>query len=354
MPEYCKKTKRWRGYFRRNGKKYTKRGFSSKRYAEMWEVNKKRELEQIELGIRDASHVDTSQVYIQDIFDKFLQDYSKGVRESSFLRTKRSLAVFSRFLQSKSVLSLDELTPVILGQYPDWRNVSARTLEIDLINARKALLWGEKVFGYAVGDLKALLTPKKTKYTDIPKYLTLDEIAAIENFLTDCNQYSATFTDIFKVLVRTGMRTGELRSLQLSNIDFSSSTIRLTADQCKSGKARSIPYCPVVAEILQRCRAICERRGNTIIFQTKSRTPFTHKQIWYTFNALLKRMAAAGKIDPKGISLHTLRKTYISQLIMAGEDPVKVMAIVGHEDWQTIKRYLALSPDYLKTDKLPY
>ena len=41
---------------------------------------------------------------------------------------------------------------------------------------------------------------------------------------------------------------------------------------------------------------------------------------------------------------------------MSGVEPQKVMNVVGHKDWSTVKRYLHLAPDYGSdvVDNLPY
>ena len=70
---------------------------------------------------------------------------------------------------------------------------------------------------------------------------------------------------------------------------------------------------------------------------------------------MLKQAQKQG-MDISRVNVHTLRKTYISHLVMAGVEPVKVMEIVGHREWATMRRYLALAPGYLQNvqDKLPY
>lgn len=75
------------------------------------------------------------------------------------------------------------------------------------------------------------------------------------------------------------------------------------------------------------------------------------------FRNILTRLEEGGKLtDTKSVHIHVLRRTYISHMIMSGADPATVMAIVGHQEWATIQRYLALAPAHVVATgaKLPY
>ena len=54
----------------------------------------------------------------------------------------------------------------------------------------------------------------------------------------------------------TGMRSGEIKSLEWSRTD--SDTVRLRAVDAKTGKPRSVPVAGEIAEIIERRRAIAK------------------------------------------------------------------------------------------------
>ena len=51
----------------------------------------------------------------------------------------------------------------------------------------------------------------------------------------------------------------------------------------------------------------------------------------------------------KNASLHTLRHTFASHLIMSGADLYTVQKLLGHSSIKTTEIYAHLAPDYLKS-----
>jgi integrase len=150
------------------------------------------------------------------------------------------------------------------------------------------------------------------------------------------------------------MRSGELCSLQPDNIDFKRGQIILRGKQTKAGYTRVVPIGDDVKDLLDR---LCMEAGDHgYLFRTEDGTQQTVNNLQHAFGRLVASLAEAGKLtNSEDVTIHCLRRTYISHLIMAGTDPIKVMAIVGHRQWSTIQRYLCLSDRYVsEVGKLPY
>ena len=58
------------------------------------------------------------------------------------------------------------------------------------------------------------------------------------------------------------------------------------------------------------------------------------------------------KAGLSGVTLHTLRHTFASQLVMAGVSLRDVQELMGHQNFQTTLRYAHLSPDHVKKQVL--
>ncbi len=142
---------------------------------------------------------------------------------------------------------------------------------------------------------------------------------------------------------RTGMAFGEQRALQWKNIDFGESLIHvrkswsdgrpMTTPKTKS-RIRKIEMTPALhrALILMRTRRKEEwmRKGSPaempewVFLSPKGypvRAPNFLRRVWYP------ALEEAG-VAPR--NWHNLRHTFASQLLMAGENPLYVMAQLGH------------------------
>lgn len=57
---------------------------------------------------------------------------------------------------------------------------------------------------------------------------------------------------------------------------------------------------------------------------------------------------AAKQAQLPGVSLHTLRHTFISRLVQAGRPLPEVAALAGHRDIKMTMRYAHLAPSHLR------
>ena len=62
------------------------------------------------------------------------------------------------------------------------------------------------------------------------------------------------------------------------------------------------------------------------------------------------------KAELKGVTLHTLRHTFASQLVMAGVPLRDVQELMGHQSFETTLQYAHLSEEHVKKQvlKLPF
>ena len=75
------------------------------------------------------------------------------------------------------------------------------------------------------------------------------------------------------------------------------------------------------------------RSGRRHLIYTRTGNRQTPDHLGRRLRNLLPVLDREGKIaNAEEVNIHTLRKTYISHMIMAGVEPVKVMAIVGHQE----------------------
>ena len=141
------------------------------------------------------------------------------------------------------------------------------------------------------------------------------------------------------LLYTTGVRTGEARKIQWSQVDFDEGVIRLSQTQTKNANARVLPLDDELAEMLK-----AERKKSGSVF------PFTSfRKAWC--NACVK--VGLGTLDRTGVNKklngdygkygglipHDLRRSAVRDLIRAGVSQTVAMRISGHKTDAIFRRY---------------
>lgn len=172
-----------------------------------------------------------------------------------------------------------------------------------------------------------------------PRYFTADELAQIYaaetkaiNFQTaDDHELHRRYRWSWQLLANTGLRRGEAQSLLWR--DVGQDEIRVLSEEgarTKSGKWRIIPV-TMGAET-----ALRELKGERTVLPLVAPTSLSR-----AFDRTLK------KVDIPG-SLHCLRHTYCSHLVMTGVPLRTVQVLAGHASYTTTERYAHLAPGHLQ------
>jgi integrase len=139
----------------------------------------------------------------------------------------------------------------------------------------------------------------------------------------------------------TGLRKDELFHLEWDDIDLEQNTVRIVNKtrldwHTKSYTSRTIPISHNLKEILA---AHPKHPDSSFVFYNRNGTRF--HDIRNGFNNALKRAGLPH------ITIHALRHTFASLLIMGGADLPAVQRLLGHRDISTTMRYAHLAPDHL-------
>jgi integrase len=143
----------------------------------------------------------------------------------------------------------------------------------------------------------------------------------------------------------TGLRRGELLALRWRDVDFAGSAIRVRASYAggalttpKSGKLRSVPMAPDVAQAL----AMRSRRN---LFTAEDDLVFCGESGSYLDGSALRRRytRALRRAGLRPLRFHDLRHTFGTRMI-AKADIRRVQEWMGHADVQTTMRYLHYAP----------
>lgn len=145
---------------------------------------------------------------------------------------------------------------------------------------------------------------------------------------------------IFLVLVLTGVRRFELQQLRWRHVDLVLSVIRIAESKSEEGE-RSIALSPALADALWQHRRRSAFQGeDEYVFHHPTRgSKIDHE--WYA-GEFRKALAAAG-ITEYVRPFHHLRHASLTNGIVAGEQPLELMARAGHRSMATTRQYLHLA-----------
>lgn len=278
--------------------------------------------------------------------DKFIELYlerSKADKASHTCRVDVSrLRTFKEFLTSKGVIYLRDLNWDLMEDFkrllledPHQRR-SPQTFNhyLGLITTmlNRAVMW-KKLAKNPLAGFKKM----KTRATRQIRYFDDLEIVRILNAPDDHMQR------FIQVLLHTGFRRSELVHLEWDDVKLEDGLIHIQTKpefgfHTKSDKPRSIPINSELKEILSNLPV----RGRFVFDNGKDEPLFCPDYYSEQFRKILK------KAGIKDGSLHTLRHTFVSRLVMAGADLTTVKELAGHADLKTTMRYAHLSPDHKK------
>ena len=159
-------------------------------------------------------------------------------------------------------------------------------------------------------------------------FLTLEQLRSILFVMKNPDM-----RDFITIAFFTGMRRGEILSLQWTYIDFSSGVlfVRNNASfHTKTGKQRAIPMNVEVADILSRRRQDRTSEHKMIFPDVSENLPTK------IFKTAAKQVF--GK-DTK-IHFHSLRHSFCSNLVRAGVNIRVVQSLAGHSSIATTEKYL--------------
>jgi integrase/recombinase XerD len=184
-----------------------------------------------------------------------------------------------------------------------------------------------------------LEAPKKTK--KLPEYLTLREINAILEAVSEAHTRGIRDRAIIELLYATGLRVSELTNLKVSDISFEDGSLRCFG---KGAKERMIPVGKYALKAVKAYLRV--RKGNSKhVFLALTHHPGAHLSD-RAINRILKEYSSKAGIL-KGVHAHTMRHTFATHLLGGGADLRVIQELLGHSSIRTTEIYTHVSMDHL-------
>jgi integrase len=138
-------------------------------------------------------------------------------------------------------------------------------------------------------------------------------------------------TPIVLLAMNTGLRRGELLSLQWADINLDAKIITIQAGNAKNGRQRHLPLNAEALSVVTKWQKQTDGQGDV----------FAPRDVKKGWNALLAETGI------KTFRFHDLRHDFASKLVRASVDLNTVRELLGHADIKMTLRYAHLCPSGL-------
>lgn len=177
----------------------------------------------------------------------------------------------------------------------------------------------------------------------LPRNLTVDEVFALLDRITAPDLASTRDRAVLELLYATGLRVGELVSLDLEDLDLQGRMLRVLG---KGGKERLVPFGSKAERALRHWidQATALRRQGDVqaLFLNLRGGRLTDRSVRRILDRRLREAAVQAHVSP-----HALRHSFATHLLGAGADLRAIQELLGHASLSTTQRYTHVSMDAL-------
>ena len=315
MASYRKRNNLWQAQVRIKGQGSISKSFYLRKDAQIWATDQ----EALMLSGKWKKR-DYSTLRLSDLMKKYMQEVTpkkkgRGPEERRLRRLLRETDLINNLLQ--------EVDPPVIAEYRDRRlKDGVRACQYDLVLIRHAwniarLEWGWDIGSNPVEQIKLPKNnPPRERRLRVGEYDLL-KIKALKTRVW-------YLWPIIEMAIETGMRRGEILSLEWINIDFERA--RLLLPMTKNGRSRWVPLSKKAILILGQVP-----RTSNLVF------PVSEVAVRQAWERLRKR---SGLMD---LNFHDFRHEAISRMFEKGLNVPEVASISGHRTASQLFRYVQVS-----------
>src|SRR5262249_29969874 len=165
------------------------------------------------------------------------------------------------------------------------------------------------------------------------RYLTADEMAALTQALAEFPDRD--MADIFRMLLLTGARKGEVLRMKWDDVDITAGTGTKPPASTKQNRAHVVPLSAPARRLLGE--RLVNKRSDYVFPSDRGYGPILNiHRAW-------KRLTKGAGID--GVRVHDLRHSFASSIASSGGSLPLIGALLGHPSPATTHRYAHLFDD---------
>jgi len=272
----------------------------------------------------------------RQLMDRFMKEHApkvSGSMQNSYASSLKHLIPFfgdlNLLLVSRKKISEYKVLRLDEGARP-------ASLNRELAMVSKAFALALEDWDWISGNDKPFSKmPYEKENNERDRWLSFDE----EKRLLDNSP--EWLREIISFALQTGLRQGELLSLEWSRVNMFRKTILI--QKTKSGKPKTVPLNQIAMDVIRRkSESKVRKLKNDFVFVSSHGTKIDRHNLRRAFNK------AVSKADIEDFRFHDLRHCFCTKLAQRGVDIYKIAKLAGHEDIRMTQRYSHHCPESLR------
>lgn len=260
----------------------------------------------------------------------------------------RDIAVFLTFLKRSGAKDMKDVDHRLLRRYLAYCD----TLKLKKTTIARKLSAIRSFLGFLCneGSLEAnaamlVSFPKARKV--LPRILSRDEVERLIENPDEGTKAGLRNRAVLELLYATGLRVGELASLNISNINLNAREIRVIG---KGDKERLVFMNNIAARaldeylIIARPKNAGSKKANEAVFLNAAGGRLSTRSVQKIVDKSGLRSGLGRRVSP-----HTLRHSFATHLLEEGADLRTIQELLGHADLGTTQIYTHLDKTRLKS-----
>ena len=270
----------------------------------------------------------------KDYVEEYLRHlHRRNCKYTTLSSRLTALQLFLSFIEDVGKSHIEEITREDLEAFVEHEQ--DRGLTMVSVKTRLCAVYAFLRFWHDKGVVSSELLVRKIRLRlpePLPRAIDPDDVNRLLAVLDEVRDRA-----MILVLLRTGMRIGELLDTQVTDVNLAERKIAIYEAE-KNGVGRVV-Y--VSNDALCALRAwLCRREpNNVLLFYGQGRSSLSYHGARLMFMKYLKK---AG-LGHKGYTLHCLRHTFASEMLNAGMRLECLQPLLGHSNIEVTRRYAKLT-----------
>lgn len=259
---------------------------------------------------------------------------SRGLKKTTITRKLVELRRLLSYIKDKG-MDLRDFTPMDIEEYilSITSSYSTKTTAMSLVrDVFNTLMFNQLILTNPVNKTDIAITDK----AGVKKVFTEEEVLDFLDSIETITTFGLRDRAIFELMYVTGMRVGEIESLNIDDIDFSLKEVFIRKG--KGDKDRIVPLGSVAEEYI----TLWIRKGRKGIKVTDKALFLSSRNERLKsdrIRGIFRKYLESSNISDKGFTPHSLRHSCATHLLQNGADIRYVQELLGHDSIQTTVGY---------------